>query len=345
MSLIERAIKKKRSEAEKQKSSGSATPSDQSASGTEKKQEPALIAKAQEKQAAAARISGTDTRPEDPALPPAPELSSSELDTDKKVVKINFSELQKEGYITLGQVRSRTTEEFRVIKRPILSHAMEEGNTSGHVIMVTSAVPGEGKTYTAINLAMSIARERDWYVLLVDADLSRPTITRRLGIEDRSGEKFQGLSELLEDSEMQVTDVILRTDIPNVSIIPAGKPSPMGTELIGSLRAKEIFEEISSRYPNRIIIFDTSPTLASSEGGMLVRSVGQVVFVVEAERTKEDIILDGLSLFDADVKVGLVLNKMRTRLMTSKLAGGYYGGYYGDYFDYNEKEQEKREDD
>ncbi|MDH5749463.1 MAG: XrtA-associated tyrosine autokinase [Rhodospirillales bacterium] len=262
---------------------------------------------------------------------PAPDKSAHLEKSSLPHVEIDLKALEASGMITTRGGRSRAIEEYRVIKRPLLLKAFasdEHAVKNGNLIMVTSALPAEGKTFTSVNLAMSIAKERDLYVLLIDADLSRPNVARTLGIEGKVG-----LADLLEDSSLDVSDVILRTNIPNLSVITAGRAHEMGTELLASDRAEQIIREISSRYSNRIIIFDTSPVLASSEGGALAHNVGQVVFVVEAEKTSEGAVRGALDALSSCPNIGLVLNKTRTLLASSPYAQYYYGSY-GSYYYY-----------
>ncbi|SOD90874.1 XrtA-associated tyrosine autokinase [Caenispirillum bisanense] len=239
-------------------------------------------------------------------------------------VDIDLDRLQAGGMVTPRGERSSIAEEFRMIKRPLLQAAFtyRPGQVrKENLIMVTSALPSEGKSFTAVNLAMSIAKERDVHVLLVDADLSRPNVGAMLGI---SAER--GLTDLLEDPSLSVPDVLMRTNVPNLSIILAGKPHPMGTELLASQRATAIIREMAERYKDRVIIFDSAPTLVSAEGTALSPHVGQVLLIVEAERTTELEVKGALDVLHACENVQLVLNKVRTRFgVHSK---GVYDGYY-----------------
>lgn len=239
-------------------------------------------------------------------------------------IEIDFDRLQAEGMVTPRGERSSIAEEFRMIKRPLLQAAFsyKPGKVrKENLIMVTSALPSEGKSFTAVNLAMSIAKERDVHVLLVDSDLSRPNVGAMLGV---SAER--GLTDLLEDPSLTVPDVLLRTNVPNLSMILAGKPHPMGTELLASHRATSIIREMAERYKDRIIIFDSAPTLVSAEGTALSPHVGQVLLIVEAERTTELEVKGALDVLHACENIQLVLNKVRTRFgVHSK---GVYDGYY-----------------
>jgi protein-tyrosine kinase len=255
-------------------------------------------------------------RPAEPAeeVPPKP----------SNFVELNLDALTARHVLTPRGERSRMAEEYRSIKRPLLQYAraaFSNPELKGNLIMVTSSIPGEGKTFTTVNLAMSIAKERDLHVVLIDADLSRPSLAARLGIEERLG-----LTDLLEDPNMDVSEVLQRTNIRNMSIITAGRPHRMGTELLASRRAQAVIDELARRYHDRIILFDTSPVHATNEGGALASEVGQVILVVEAERTTEMEVKGALEMLTTCPNVMLLLNKTKTRF------GRYYGGYYGSYY-------------
>ncbi|NBC48500.1 MAG: AAA family ATPase [Gammaproteobacteria bacterium] len=243
-----------------------------------------------------------------------------ETDCGSKV-DIDLDGLKKQGYVTPDADRSRVAEEFRIIKRPLLENAF--GRTAslvdqGNLIMITSSLPGEGKTYTAINLAMSIAMEMDKTVLLVDADVGRARVHRALKVP--SG---PGLIDLLLENDLDVGDVMLRTNVPKLRIIPMGKYHPRANELLASGEMQRLMHEMASRYEDRIIIFDSPPLLVTSESVILSNLVGQIVFVVEAQKSLQHTVKDALGLLDSSKPVGIVLNKTR------HLAGGSYYGYGG----------------
>lgn len=212
-------------------------------------------------------------------------------------------------------------EEFRRIKRPVLAHVM--GETASRVehpnlVMVTSSVAGEGKTFTAINLAMSIAMEMDKTVLLVDADIAKPEVTSRLGVAAR-----QGLTDVLL-GECRVQDALLRTNVPSLSLLPAGKRHTHSTELLGSSNMRRLADELSLRYPDRIIIFDSPPLMLTSEARVLAGLMGQILVVVEESKTPQRVVTEALGMLDDSEIVGLVLNKSHRTF-----GGDYYGYGYG----------------
>lgn len=240
---------------------------------------------------------------------------------------IDVAKLRARGIVTPFGARTRTDEEFRIIKRPLLLKAFAKGHDAvrnGHLIMVTSAYPGEGKTYCSVSLAMSIVSEPDLNVLLVDADVLRPKVLDVLGLEGDLG-----LLDLVADETLDFADVLIRTNIENLTILPAGRPHPMATELLASERMGRIVEDMAHRYPDRVIIFDSPPSLASSVPGVLALHVGQIAFVVHADQTGEAAISAGLSAVGNCKNIGLLLNKTRTMAGSGGLYPYYYGYGYG----------------
>jgi protein-tyrosine kinase len=215
------------------------------------------------------------------------------------------------------------SDEYRRIKRPLLANAF--GKTAslvdrGNLILVTSSLPGEGKTHTAVNLALSIAQEQDHTVLLVDCDVNKQGASRMLGIANRPG-----LVEVLENEDFTVGDALLRTDIAELSILCAGKQHEYVTELLASQRMSSLVDEMVSRYEDRVIIFDGPPLLPTPQTQVLATLVGQIVFVIEAGKTPQAVVEEAIEMIPDDKATGLVMNK------SEGLSGhsGYYYGYYG----------------
>lgn len=224
----------------------------------------------------------------------------------------------------------RTVEEFRVIKRQILANVSRApagpGSDFNRVIMITSAKPGDGKTYTAINLALSIAFERDLKVLLVDADVYRQSMLNYFGIKAETG-----WIDLLSEPDLTFSDVLLHTNIANLTILPAGKPRTQIPELMSSRKMTHMVTEMARRYPDRFIIFDTLPCLVSSEPAILATMAGQTIFVVAAHDTSRDQIESSLRLISGCPSVSLILNKAEPVLAEQ------FGNYYRYGYNYQQK--------
>ncbi len=240
-----------------------------------------------------------------------------------KHVKIDLDRLQLQGMVTPFSERSLIAEEFRLVKRPLLLKALDSrshADNSAKLIMVASSRPGEGKTFCAISLAMSIASERDLTVLLIDADVAKPDIPKSLGFKaDR------GLIDLIQDENLELSDVMLRTQLDNLSILPAGRPHHLATELLASDRMGRIVKDISERYPERIIILDSPPVLMSSIAGVLALHVGQILYVVEADKTTETALDNALPLISSCKNINLLLNKSHAIGDSDRF--GYYSYY------------------
>jgi len=224
-------------------------------------------------------------------------------------VELDLNRMRDMGMVTAAGGRTRLLEDFRVIKRPLLQRAFAERKDSdkpGNLIMVTSSLPGEGKTYCAINLAMSIAMELDHTVLLVDADVARPSVLRSLGLP-----AHRGLMDILLDDKLDMADVMLRTNVDTLSILPAGTSTPRATELLASSAMSTLVDEIANRYPDRVVIFDSPPLLLTSESRVLASHMGQIVLVVEAQTTTQHAVKEALRQLEGNQNVNLIYNKTR----------------------------------
>lgn len=277
---------------------------------------------------AAERLQVQQKAPDDPDQAPSraeqPAQPKAES-PDSNGVHVDFERLQDEGILTPMKAQGLEAEEYRLLKRPLLMNAFGKGAAiveNGNLVVVTSALPGEGKTFTTINLAMSMAMERDTTVLLVDSDVIKPSLSKMLGLSN-----YPGLTDVLADEQVDLGDLILRTDVPKLRILPAGRSHAHSTELLASAAMSELAEELSRRYPDRIVLFDAPPLLATSQAHVLADIAGQILMVVEAGRTPQHAVQDAISKLDQDKVVGLTLNKTRQ----SRGGDYYYGGYYGAY--------------
>ncbi|MBT2971413.1 MAG: hypothetical protein B6D72_18170 [gamma proteobacterium symbiont of Ctena orbiculata] len=258
----------------------------------------------------------------EPTVPLGKEKEQSPAQRSKaKKIHLNYESLSKVGYIVPHSGNKQLSEEYRIIKRPLIMNALGKGAAPiehGNLISVSSSLPSEGKTFTALNLALSISTELDSTVLLIDGDVLRYSLSKLIGIENE-----MGLIDLLEDKSCTVGDVILETQIPRLKIIAAGKRSDKSTELLASKEMEELLDELAVRYQDRIIIFDSPPVLSTSESIVLNQHMGQILVVVEAGKTPVEAIKDTLSRLDQEKAIGLVLNKSR-----EARGDNYYGTYY-----------------
>jgi receptor protein-tyrosine kinase len=235
-------------------------------------------------------------------------------------VEINFERLKNSGLITPDSGSSQIAEEFRVIKRPIIRNALGQARArvkNGNLIMVTSALPSEGKTFTSLNLALSIASEVDSTVLLVDGDVAHPSIPGILGAPHGPG-----LLDLLTRDGLDFADALVKTNIDKLSVLPAGTRHRRSTELLASEQMASLLREMATRYPDRLIIFDSPPLLATTEARVLASNMGQIVMVVAADATSHHAVNQALATIESCEVVLMVLNK------ASRTDVGTYYGYY-----------------
>jgi len=239
-------------------------------------------------------------------------------------IYIDGESLLERGYMFDASSRKITQEEFRQIKRKLLNNAFggtSKTLTNSNLIMVSSSNPNEGKTFISINLALSIALEQDKTVLLIDADVLRPSINRELAFEEKSG-----LLEYLLSEVNDLSDVIYSTNIKNLKIMPSGQPHHLTNELLASNKMEELAKELAERYPDRVVIFDCPPILGVTETPVLSNLMGQAAIVVEESKTKIDDVKKAASLLNQDMAIGIIMNKT---LKTTKDTYGYYGYGYG----------------
>jgi receptor protein-tyrosine kinase len=256
-----------------------------------------------------------------PAATPEPQVPPPGPARAAQRVGLDYDRLAAAGIVTPDAPRSQVADEFRVIKRPLITNALGRGAArvrNGNLIMVTSAFPGEGKTFCSINLAMSIAMELDTTVLLVDADVAKPSVLTTFGLPTK-----EGLLDVLSDPSIDLADVLLRTDVDRLSLLPSGTRHERATELLASEAMNRLLDEMAQRYADRVIVFDSPPLLVTTESRVLASHMGQVVLVVEAERTSHADVKQALATVDACPVKLLMLNKG-----SAASAGGYYG-YHG----------------
>ncbi len=256
---------------------------------------------------------------DDTIFPESEILSINPLRSFSRQADIDLDLLARKGFVTPHTVNTLLGNTFRMIKRPLLNNVLGKGATvldNANLIMVTSSLDGEGKSYSAINLAISMAMEKDKHVLLVDADVNKPSHHEIFGIESD-----YGLTDLLLGKVKDMSKVLHKTNIPSLTLMFAGNRTSHATELLASQAMEKFVREISSFYKDRVIIFDSPPLLLPTEASVLASHMGQVVVIVEAEKTHKRDVQKGLNMLSNKI-VLLLLNKAREKT----LVGNY--GYY-----------------
>jgi receptor protein-tyrosine kinase len=254
----------------------------------------------------------------EPAPPVLPRKAEPAIAVATQLV-LDRGRLAGFGIAIPSAARSRTVEEFRLVKRNLMSAWSQSDLMAdcrpSRLIMVTSARPGEGKTFTALNLALAFASERSAKALFVDVDTQHSTLPEILGI---GGEK--GIVDVLAGN-LELSEVLIQTNIPNLMILPAGRGGPHVPELLSSHEMGTLLDEMSHRLADRYILIDTPPCMASSDAAALAPLVGQIVFVVEAHNTQQEEIEAALSTLSACPRISLLLNK------SDSLAAEHFGSY------------------
>jgi protein-tyrosine kinase len=273
------------------------------------------------------RAAGPAKIPSDPVganvagmpFPGRPVLISEEsVQQHAKAIAVDMPRLRAEGYLPEEREERRFADYYREIKRPLIRKALAPDTTADlRFILVSSALPGEGKTFTTLNLAFSMAREHDISVLLIDADIPNPQISRALGLQGEPG-----LMDALRDDTQDPESFVLGTDVPGLDLLPAGTASEGAAELIASARMAQVAARLSLRNPRRLVVLDSPPVLASSEARALLHIPGQVILVVRAGQTPRQALQDAIVLVDKRKLNGVVLNDA-----TVGAGDGYYYGY------------------
>lgn len=243
----------------------------------------------------------------------------------RNYIEIDLQSLSNRNFVSIATERRLIYEEYRVIKRKLINNAFGGlSSTLKHpnLILVSSSRPGEGKTFTSVNLALSIALEQDKTVLLVDADVLRPNVSRTLEISTPLG-----LTDYLSSTDVNAADIIYSTNVERLKIITAGKPHHLSTELLASDKMIELVNEFASRYPDRIVIFDAPPLLGVNETCVMAAMCGQAVVVLEENKTKLNELDKALSLLPKELAVGFVINKA---YYSRDKGYGYGYGYYAE---------------
>jgi protein-tyrosine kinase len=250
-----------------------------------------------------------------PVLAPRPKSA--------RFAHVDRDRLRATNYIDPYGPVSGLSEEFRIVKRQLLLAARGgkgvETIEHGERILICSANPNEGKTFCAVNLALSMATEKDNRVLLVDADFAKPSVLARLGMESSPG-----LMDALADPSIDVEDLVIETDIEGLSVLPAGAQTNQDTEYLAAARTSAVLDQLTRHDPSRIVIFDSPPALAASPASVLALHCGQAVMVVHADVTTDSALRDALSLLSGCEHIQLLLNRAKFS-PTGRKFGSYYG--------------------
>ena len=237
-------------------------------------------------------------------------------------IAVDSNQLRANGLLAPDADERRLAEQYRTIKRPLIRNAdphLDPPLARGNLVMVGSALQNEGKTFTCLNLCLSIARERDWAVVLVDGDCSKPHLTRLFGAEGQPG-----LTDLLRDPNASFDSFVMPTDVDGFSFLPAGTHDSHASELLASKRMDDLCSSLSADSAGRMIVFDSSPLLLTTESPVLASKVGQVVVVVRANSTPRQAVMGALEKLDQTKAIGCVLNQSWGAADHTE---GY--GYYG----------------
>jgi exopolysaccharide/PEP-CTERM locus tyrosine autokinase len=255
-------------------------------------------------------------------LPPAVarrhETSTGNTTTSTRIIPIDLDGLRSVGLLPPAHQERELAQQYRQIKRPLINNALGRGVErlpEGNLVMIASAVPGEGKTFTSLNLALSMRLEEDVTVLLVDGDVVNPRLSQILGADD-----VRGLLDVVKDPNLSVSSAILQTDIPGLSFLPAGHQDPNATELLASARMQEVVSQLSRQDPSRLVLFDSAPLLLTTESHALTEVAGQILVVVRADQTPQHVVLEAIETLAESKSVSLVLNQS----MKQPHAGYYY---------------------
>jgi len=236
---------------------------------------------------------------------------------------INRQHLREQGLIVPEGSVTGLLEEFRIVKRTLLynsSQLSQQGmGPASQRILICSPHPGEGKSYTSVNLALAIAAEKESEVLLVDADFAKPSVLSMLGLPGGPG-----LMDALADPEIDVADCVIGTDVSGLWVLPAGNATTSDSEYLSSSRTAAVLDRLTQGAPHRIIIFDSPPALAASPAAELAKYAGQSVLVARADRTGQGALEDAVSLLSACPNIQLLLNAVHF-----SPSGRRFGSYYG----------------
>jgi protein-tyrosine kinase len=257
-----------------------------------------------------------------PAAAPIPAIPAAEPPKATKRITVNYGALRAAGYLPEEGKDRLFADHYSRIKRPLVDRALSQAGAIGEprVIMITSSLPGDGKTFSSINLALSMALELDVSVLLVDCDVAKRHVSKIFGLKEDTG-----LLDALSDESMDAESLVVGTNLRGLSILPAGRAAEASAEMLSSNRMRQIVTSLCARAPRRILLLDSPPLLITNEGRALVKIAGQVVLVVRAGHTPRHAVQDAAELFDAQQAGGIILNQVQMGLSAAYYGYGTYG--------------------
>jgi len=250
-------------------------------------------------------------------------IGADSITSNRRYIQIDRILLREAGLLVPEDQERTFADQYRRIKRPLLGIAAgkyADQPAHANMVMIASALPGDGKTFSCINLSLSMAIEKDTSVLMVDADVGKPHISKILGVDQEPG-----LIDLLLHDDMKVMDVIMRTDIPGLLVLPAGQKSEYATELLASKRMADIAMQLSTKLADHVIVFDSPPLLITSEANVLASLMGQIVMIVCADRTPQQGVVEALNSLEDSKSVCLVLNQADEAFKLDSYSGFAYG--------------------
>jgi protein-tyrosine kinase len=254
--------------------------------------------------------------------PPIPAAPAVEPPKATKRITVNYGTLRAAGYLPEEGKDRLFADHYSRIKRPLVDRALSEAGAIGEprVIMITSSLPGDGKTFTTINVALSMALELDVSVLLVDCDVAKRHVSKIFGLKEETG-----LLDALADDSIDAESLVVGTNLRGLSILPAGRAAEASAEMLSSNRMRQIVTGLCARVPRRILLLDSPPLLITNEGRALVKIAGQVVLVVRAGYTPRHAVQDAVELFDTQQAGGIILNQVQVGLSAAYYGYGTYG--------------------
>jgi protein-tyrosine kinase len=263
----------------------------------------------------------TGRAPVERPQPAPPQISPADLRAEgTQLLHLDHDKLRAALMLPQVAQERELSDQFRAIKRPLIDYAQAGSESARRTIMMASALPGDGKTFSSLNLALSLARETELDVLLVDADAPKPHLTRTFELQDHPG-----ILDLLTDHNRAVESVIVPTDVPRLDFAPWGTVSESATELLASERMRDVVERLATIYRRGIVLFDSPPILLTNESRALGALLGQIVLVVRAGVTPQQAVKDAVGILGEDRHISLVLNGAELK----GPAGYYYGYGYG----------------